>query len=112
MPCITRRKVIQMSGGTLAVAATLPYTSILAESKDSLGWDTFLKSCENLSGAQFEEERTTNQDEYTKKIEDLLVRLNLEDDKIVEFIESYNNYNSSFPKFEPYIEKQSFRFLC
>lgn len=109
MPRITRRKVIQMSGGTLAVAATLPYTSILAESKDSLGWDTFLKSCENLSGAQFEEEWTANQDEYTKKIEDLLVRLNLEDDKIVEFIESYNNYNSSFPEIRTIHRKTEFQ---
>lgn len=109
MPRITRRKVIQMSGGTLAVAATLPYTYILAESKDSLGWDTFLKSCENLSGAQFEDDWTTNQDEYTKKIENLLVRLNLEDDKIVEFIESYNNFNSSFPEIRTIHRKTEFQ---
>lgn len=109
MPRITRRKVVQLSGGTLAVAATLPYTSLLAESKDSLGWDGFLKTCDDLSDAQFEEDWITNQDDYTKKIEQLLVRLNLEDDKIVEFIESYNNYNTNFPEIRTIHRKTEFQ---
>lgn len=109
MPRITRRKVIQLSGGTLAVAATLPYTSILAENEDSLGWDAFLKTCENLSGAQFEDDCIVNQDDYTKKIEALLVRLNLEDDKIAKFIESYNNYNTYFPEIRTIHRKTEFQ---
>ena len=109
MPRVTRRKVIQLSGGTLAVAATLPYISIFGENKDSLGWDEFLKTCENLSAAQFDEDWTTNQDDYTKKIEELLVRLNLADDKIVEFIESYNNYNTHFPEIRTIHRKTEFQ---
>lgn len=109
MPRITRRKVIQLSGGTLAFAATLPYASILAENEEILGWDAFLKTCENLSGAQFGEDWTENQDDYTKKIEALLVRLNLEDDKIAKFIESYNNYNTHFPEIRTIHRKTEFQ---
>ena len=110
MPSITRRTVLQLSGSSLAVAATLPYTSFLAQKNvEKLGWEEFLQICDELAAAQFDEEWTKNQDDYTRKIEDLLVRLNLNDDKVGKFIDSYNNYNSHFPEIRTIHRKTEFQ---
>ena len=109
MPQITRRAVLQLSGGSLAIAASLPYTSILAQEKEELGWEEFLKICDELAVAQFDENWQQNQDSYTKKIEKLLSRLSIEDEKIVAFIESYNNYNANFPEIRSIHRKTEFQ---
>ena len=109
MPNITRRKVIQLSGGSLAVAATLPYASILAQENENLGWDDFLKLCEELADAQFDEDWQQSQDTYTKKMAKLLNRLNINDTKIVAFIENYNNYNTNFPEIRTIHRKSEFQ---
>lgn len=109
MPRITRRKVIQLSGGSIAVAATLPYASILAAENEKLGWVEFLNICDELAAAQFDEKWPQSQDVYTKKIEKLLNRLKLDDEKIVEFIESYNNYNANFPEIRTIHRKTEFQ---
>ncbi|MXZ45014.1 MAG: hypothetical protein F4Z01_08620 [Gammaproteobacteria bacterium] len=109
MPIITRRKVLQLSGSSLAVAATLPCTNILSQENEDLGWEEFLKLCDELADTQFAEDWQQSQDVYTKKVEKLLVRLNLEDDKIIDFIESYNNYNTRFPEIRTIHRKTDFQ---
>lgn len=109
MPSITRRTVLRLSGGSLAVAATLPYASILAQEEESLGWNEFLTICEGLADAQFDEDWQQRQDVYTKKVEKLLLRLNLDDDNIVKFINSYNNYSQHFPEIRTIHRKTEFQ---
>lgn len=109
MPSITRRTVLQLSGSSLAVAATLPYASILAQEEERLGWDDFLNVCDELADAQFDEDWQQNQDVYTKKVEKLLLRLNLDDDNVVKFINSYNNYHQHFPEIRTIHRKTEFQ---
>lgn len=110
MPSITRRTVLQLSGSSLAVAATLPYMAMFAQQdKEKLGWNEFLEICDELASAQFDENWTQNQDDYTSKVEKLLVRLNLDDDKVRKFIDSYNNYNAHFPEIRTIHQKTEFQ---
>ena len=109
MPRITRRKVIQLSSSALAVAATLPYASMLAQESERLDWDEFLKLCEELASAQFDDDWQQGQDTYTKKIAKLLNRLDIDDKKIVSFIDSYNNYSTNFPEIRTIHRKAEFQ---
>ena len=100
MPQITRRTVLQLSGSSLAAVATLPYVSIISQEIEPISWEVFLKTCDDLADAQFDENWSKNQDTYTKKIEKLLSRLSLDDEKITTLIEQYKNYNANFPEIQ------------
>lgn len=103
----SRRTVIAMSGRMLlALAASGPVArTVLAGESESVSWERFLELCHELSKSQFAQD--WNQDSYTREVEGLLRRLKLDDRKIVEYIDRYQNMNLDFPEIrDMYHERQ------
>lgn len=103
----SRRTVIAMSGKTLlALAASGPIArAVLAGETESVSWERFLELCHELSKSQFVP--SWNQDTYTREVEGLVRRLKLDDSKIVEYIDRYQNMNLHFPEIRRmYYERQ------
>ncbi len=97
MSQISRRTFFQLSGGSLLAFGAFPFwRPILAFEDESVGWVQFLELCKDLSAVQFEED--WDQGTYTQEIESLMARLDLDDEQLVRFGESYQNYSKSFPE--------------
>ena len=89
--------MIKISGSALLAATALPLSrSLQADEDETVSWSRFLDMCRELSSTQFEDE--WNQDTYTQKVEDLMLRLRVEDDYITKFTDRYNNWSSDFPE--------------
>jgi len=107
MADISRRTVIAMSGKMLlALAASGPIArAVLAGESESVSWERFLELCHELSKSQFGP--NWNQGTYTREVERLVRRLKLDDRKIVEYIDRYQNLNQDFPEIRRmYYERQ------
>ena len=107
MAQVTRRVALHLSGAALLALAAFP---LRAQTKnvldDSISWDQFLELCNDLSTAQFKD--NWDQIAYTKKMESLLLKLRLDDAKIVSFMDRYKDYSQSWPTIRAIHEVKKF----
>lgn len=99
MPEITRRGLIKSSAGAIATAMTISSTRLVAGEDEPILWDPFLELCRELSEAQFQE--SWDQESYTKKVESILLRLQLTEEQRTNFANNYTDRAVDFPEIRP-----------
>ncbi len=96
MPEITRRGLIKSSAGVLVTAMAISSSRLIAGPEEPILWEPFLDLCRELSEAQFQD--GWDQDSYTKKLESVLVRLQLTDEQQEKFVKDYKDRAVDFPE--------------
>lgn len=106
MPEITRRGLIKSSAGALATAMAISSSRLIAGQEEPILWEPFLDLCRELSEAQFQE--GWDQDTYTKKIESVLLRLELTEEQRTKFDSNYKDRAADFPEIRHLHYEQKF----
>lgn len=96
MPKITRRDLIKSSAGVLATAMTISSSRLIVDPEEPILWEPFLDLCRELSEIQFQD--GWDQDSYTKKLEAVLVRLQLSDEQKTKITRDYDDRAVDFPE--------------
>ena len=97
MSRISRRVIIQLTGGGLLALSAFPLMKQgIAQDDTLINWEDFLQLCGKLSSVQFEQD--WDQEKYTSKIQNLLLKLDVDSAHIQKFVESYENRNPYFPE--------------